>query len=103
VQSVTVPLLTDEQIAEVKTIRIQLEGEAAAIAAKKATPFQIAHITEINDAFFSSLRDADARKASELNREFHLAVVAVAEMPIMLSTAEMMCKHPTGAAYLDRT
>jgi hypothetical protein len=32
----------------------------------------------------------DASKASELNREFHLAVVAVAEMPIMLPTVEMM-------------
>lgn len=90
VQSVTVPLLTDEQIAEVRTIRILLEGEAAAIAAKKATAKQIDNVAAINDAFFASLQSGDSRKASELNREFHLAVVAVAEMPIVMSTVEMM-------------
>jgi DNA-binding GntR family transcriptional regulator len=89
-RSVTVPLLAGEQIAEVKTIRILLEGDAAAIAAKKATATQIDDIAEINDTFFASLRGGDTRKESELNRKFHLAVVAVAEMPIVLSTVEVM-------------
>ena len=90
VQSVTVPLLTPEQIAEVKTIRILMEGEAAAIAAQKATSSQIDHVEKINDTFFSSLRDGDPHQASELNREFHLAVVRIAEMPSLLAIVETM-------------
>jgi DNA-binding GntR family transcriptional regulator len=90
VQAVTVPLLTDAQIAEVRTIRIALEGEAAALAAAKATGEQVANLTRINDAFFSALRDGDPHQASELNREFHLAVVAIAEMPTLSSMVEMM-------------
>ncbi|MCW6511222.1 GntR family transcriptional regulator [Lichenifustis flavocetrariae] len=90
VQAVTVPMLSDEQIAEVRTIRIALEGEAAALAARKVTGRQIADITRINDAFFSALRDGDPHQASELNREFHLAVVSIAEMPTLSSMVEMM-------------
>jgi DNA-binding GntR family transcriptional regulator len=88
--SVVVPRLTTRQIAELKTIRALLEGESAAVAATLATPEQIAEITRINDAFFACMRGGDPRQASEYNREFHLAVVAIAEMPILLATVETM-------------
>jgi DNA-binding GntR family transcriptional regulator len=88
--SVAVPVLTQDQITELKTIRILLEGEAASVAALKATDIQIVEVSRINEAFFASLRNGNPHQASEYNRKFHLAVVAIAEMPILLATVEMM-------------
>jgi DNA-binding GntR family transcriptional regulator len=99
VQTVTVPELSNEQIAELKTIRILLEGEAAAVAATIATPAQINHLARINDAFFASLQDGDPHQASEYNREFHLALVAIAEMPTVLSMVEMMWARMGGLIH----
>jgi DNA-binding GntR family transcriptional regulator len=89
-QSVIVPSPTEMQIAELKTIRILLEGEAASVAAAKATIAQVAEVSDINESFFASLRNGDPHQASEYNREFHLAVARIAEMPTLLSIVEML-------------
>jgi DNA-binding GntR family transcriptional regulator len=89
-QTIAVPVLSEASVAELKMIRIHLEGEAAAAAALKATRKEVAKIRRINEAFFNALDQGDPHQASNYNREFHLAVVALAEMPIVLTTVEMM-------------
>ena len=89
-QTISVPVLSQERISELKTIRILLEGEAASVAAQKATAREVREAARINDAFFTALRDGDPHQASEFNRAFHLAIVAMADMPILLTTVEMM-------------
>jgi DNA-binding GntR family transcriptional regulator len=89
-QTIAVPILSESSVAELKMIRMHLEGEAAAAAALKATRKEVAAVRRINEAFFKALDQGDPHQASDYNREFHLAVVAIAEMPIVLTTVEMM-------------
>jgi DNA-binding GntR family transcriptional regulator len=89
-QTISVPVLSETSVAELKMIRMHLEGEAAAAAAKKVTQKELGSVRKINDAFFAALDKGDPHRASEYNREFHLAVVAIADMPIVLTTVEMM-------------
>jgi DNA-binding GntR family transcriptional regulator len=89
-QTIAVPILSESSVAELKMIRMHLEGEAAAAAALKATRKEVAAVRRINEDFFKALDQGDPHQASDYNREFHLAVVAIAEMPIVLTTVEMM-------------
>jgi DNA-binding GntR family transcriptional regulator len=89
-QSFCIPKLTPEQVSELQTIRILLEGEAAAVAALKASVAEIRELTAVNEAFVAAMSAGDLLEASTRNRQFHLAVVAIAAMPLLLATVEVM-------------
>src|ERR1700710_2982563 len=71
-QTIDVPILSESSVAELKMIRMHLEGEAAAAAALKATRKEVAAVDRINEAFFKALDQGDPHQASDYNRECHL-------------------------------
>src|SRR5689334_24391086 len=68
---VTVPDLTVARYMEIRTIRMELEGLAAELAAKHVTPADLERIVRIQARFEAADRAHAADKAIGLNREFH--------------------------------
>ncbi|MEP9379304.1 GntR family transcriptional regulator [Aquabacter sp. CN5-332] len=87
--SIHVPKLDPRQLREVQLIRIHLEGESAARAAEVITPQQLAELAQIQHAFIEAAR-TDPAKASFLNRDFHFALLRIANLPILEGVVENM-------------
>jgi len=87
---VTVPDLTVSRYMEIRTIRIELEGLAAELAAKNATPADVKAIADLQSRF----EDADRAHASDasirLNREFHFTVYGWSRMQMLISHIESL-------------
>jgi DNA-binding GntR family transcriptional regulator len=69
-----------EQAFEVRAI---LEGRAAALAARKATPADIAAITSAFDGAERAIESADFRAMLAMDRHFHLAVAMATGNPML--------------------
>lgn len=86
--TVTVPELTLDQLLEIRSIRVALEGQTAAIAAREATGEEILHL----EAIQSRIADCHARQsfaeAVDLNTEFHLALCKAGRRPITYDLVE---------------
>lgn len=87
--SVQVPNLSPQSLREVQRIRMELEGTAAARAAELATKADIKALKAINAEFIKAAAVSPA-KASLLNRDFHFAILRLAQMPILESICENM-------------
>ena len=87
--SISVPRLDTRQLREIQLIRVQLEGAAAERAAAIISDDQLANLESIQHAFIDAARN-DPQRASVLNRDFHFAVLRIAEMPILESIVENM-------------
>jgi len=87
--SVQVPSLSSQSLREVQRIRIELEGLAAFRAAELATKADVDALKALNTQFIAAAADDPAR-ASLLNRDFHFAVLKLAQMPILESICENM-------------
>jgi len=70
--SVQVPYLSPDALREIRCIRMELEGLAAAQAALRITNGQIRELEAIQRRFVAAVR-TDAKQASLHNREFALA------------------------------
>jgi DNA-binding GntR family transcriptional regulator len=85
-----VPLMTRARFIELRSIRVALEGMAAAHAATRATARELSNLREHHRRF----RDAAARTrpdpavAIRANQRLHFAVYAAARMPVLLSLIE---------------
>ena len=88
--SFRVPVLTPSQVGEILAIRLLLEGEAAAQAARKATDEEIQNLRKLNERFMRAFRNNDLVASSTLNRSFHFAILEMAKMPVLQSTIEIM-------------
>jgi len=78
--SVQVPYLSPDALREIRCIRMELEGLAAAQAALRITNGQIRELEAIQRRFVAAVR-TDAKQASLHNREFHFALLRIAAMP----------------------
>jgi len=87
--SVQVPDLSPQSLREVQRIRIELEGLAAARAAELVTP-QVMDVLKGINAKFIAAAATDPAKASLLNRDFHFAILKLAQMPILEGICENM-------------
>lgn len=87
--SIFVPHLTVVQLREVLLIRQLLEGEAAAIAARRINAPELEQL-EAMHAAFQAAATLDASQAALLNREFHFGVMSAAHMPVLTKTLENM-------------
>ena len=87
---VTVPPLTLARYMEVRTIRLELEGLAAKLAAAHATEADIGRLTEIQNAFETVDRAGDPEKAFLYNRDFHFAVYRLSGMEMLVSHIESL-------------
>ncbi|MCB1385576.1 MAG: GntR family transcriptional regulator [Nitratireductor sp.] len=87
--SVQVPELDPARMREVQLIRIHLEGEAAALAATRITDSRLSELKALNERFIEAAA-SDPAEASLLNRDFHFAILRLADKPILEGICENM-------------
>ncbi len=86
--TVTVPRLTRDQLLEIRSIRVDLEGRCAEEAARSATAAQIAELSGIHDEIIAAQRNQDFRAAVDLNTQFHLELCRISGLPITYELVE---------------
>lgn len=88
--SVRVPVLNERQFAEVRELRVMLEGRAAAGAALHADADDVARLEEIHQRM-AALSDAgDASGALAAAERFHMDVYRLARLPVLLRMIESL-------------
>lgn len=97
--TVLVPLLNEERVHELLTIRRALEATAAQQAAPRLDTKQIARIRDLNDQLVDADRKGDYRAVIQLNWRFHFEIYRAAEMPTLTRLIES-CWLQTGS-YLN--
>jgi DNA-binding GntR family transcriptional regulator len=68
-----------EEYMEIRGIRIELEGQAAAAAAERATESDIRRLDRLVRENARALRAADRALATELNQKFHFEIIRIAD------------------------
>lgn len=86
--TVTVPELTLDQLMEIRMIRMDLEGKAAAAAAGRAGPAEIAGLEEIQERIAACHEAGTFDAAVHLNTEFHLDLCRAGGLPIVYELVE---------------
>ncbi|GCA51062.1 MULTISPECIES: GntR family transcriptional regulator [Sinorhizobium] len=81
--------LAPAELREIQFIRHHLEGESAALAAERITSKQLANLEHLQEAFRVAA-GTDPQEASLINRQFHFAVVAASDLPLVFATVENM-------------
>jgi DNA-binding GntR family transcriptional regulator len=80
--------MSEERFAEVRTLRLMLEGEAAARAAPRATAEDVKKLEAIHDRM-AALREAGDTAGELVEAErFHMEVYALARMPVLQRMVE---------------
>ena len=102
--SISVPRIDTKQLREIQVIRVNLEGAAAERAAPIISDTQLAHLESIQHAFIAAARN-NPQEASVRNRDFHFAILRIAEMPILEGIVENMwvLMGPFLRVFHDRT
>ncbi len=75
---------------EIRDIRLELEGMAAARAAQNATPEDIARLESMVQANEVAINAQDIRTAVGLNQRFHFEYCKIAGMPVMLEILQRL-------------
>ncbi|MBB4312345.1 GntR family transcriptional regulator [Roseospira marina] len=97
--TVFVPVLTEERVRELLTIRLALEGTAAREAAPRMTLGQIAAARAANDQLLEANQERDYRRVMQLNWQFHFEIYRATGMPMLTRLIET-CWLKTGS-YLN--
>lgn len=87
-RSLTVPRLSVDQYLELRRIRLELEGLAAAEAAAHVTPRDLAELAAIHQALLAAEGGGAWADATRLNWHFHRTVYRAARMPELLNLIE---------------
>ena len=87
-RSVRVPVLTDAQFREVVELRLDLEGKAASCAAERAGPADVQALEAIHAAMTAARLDGRMEAMMVENERFHMALCALAAMPLLLRLVE---------------
>ena len=88
--SVRVPVLGEERFCEVRDLRMTLEGEAAARAARRATPEDVARLEALHEEMAAQREAGDAAAARVAAERFHMDVYRLAGMPVLLRMVESL-------------
>src|ERR1700712_4018609 len=70
-RSARVPVLTRRQVEQILELREELEGKAAALAARNITLVQIEHLRALQQGMEQSVAKGDSRAHLSLNMAFH--------------------------------
>jgi len=89
-RAITVARLSLAQYTELRRIRLELEGLAAAEAAPRATDAVVAELEALNGAMFAAQDAQDWPEAVRLNWRFHHCVYRAAGMPELLCLIETL-------------
>jgi len=87
-RSLAVPVLSHERWQEVQSLRVMLEGTAAALAVPRLTASVIRDLSEANKAMRRAVEKRDGRNYLESNRRFHFTLYRAANRPVMLQVIE---------------
>jgi DNA-binding GntR family transcriptional regulator len=71
-----------DEYMEIRGIRIELEGDAAAAAAERATETDIRRLDRLVRENTRALRAGDKPLATELNQKFHFEIIRIADRPV---------------------
>ncbi|GJD50858.1 HTH-type transcriptional regulator McbR [Methylobacterium crusticola] len=88
--TVVVPMLTLAELLEIRAIRIDLEGRAAATAALIASADAIDGLAAIHAAISDCHRTRAFARAVDLNTEFHLGLCRLGRLPVLYEIVEML-------------
>ena len=90
--AVRVPLMTRADFIELTTIRLNLEGMAAQIAAGQITPTEFARVRRYHERFRSAARRPrpNASVVIRANQQLHFAIYQCARMPTLLRLIEAL-------------
>lgn len=87
-RSVRVPLMTRDRILELRDIRMAVEGLASAKAAAVAGKKQVARLRRIAGEIAAARERGDSITDRQKIREFHFAVYAIPDQPVLLRVIE---------------
>ncbi|WP_042445133.1 GntR family transcriptional regulator [Azospirillum sp. B510] len=82
-RDIRVPMLSRATYLEIRDIRVQLEGMAAAQAALKITPARIGQLEALLIRNEEAMAAGDTALATELNQIFHFKLSEAAAMPVL--------------------
>lgn len=84
-RAVRVPVMTARDFAELARIRAEVEGFAAAEAARRRNPEELAAIAAAEEAFraLAEMPGHDSAQSVPLNRDVHFAIYRAAGMPLL--------------------
>lgn len=85
--AVYVPSNSAKRLEEAMTIRLHLEGEAAAAAATKISRRQYLELCAIQEDFIEAAAQSP-EQAGVLNRQFHFRLLEISDMPMTTSIVE---------------
>jgi DNA-binding GntR family transcriptional regulator len=91
-RAVRVPLMTLSTFRELTSIRVVVEGHAAAVAAQQATADEIGEAARYEADFLreSGKTHPDLAKAVAANRDLHFSVYRAAHMPVLMQMIERL-------------
>jgi DNA-binding GntR family transcriptional regulator len=87
---VTVPDLTLARYMEIRTVRIELEGLAAELAAQNSGDTALDAIADVQARFETAERAHVPNDAMRLNREFHFLVYRLSGIEMLISHIESL-------------
>ncbi|GLX15262.1 GntR family transcriptional regulator [Pseudomonas straminea] len=82
-RDIRVPVLSQAQYAEIRNIRLALEGLAAETAAAKVSAEQLQMLERNIRDNLKAVHDGDLIAALKLNQAFHFALAEIADMPLL--------------------
>lgn len=89
-RSVRIPHIDPERFSEICTLRMDVEGRAAARAAELATSSQIAELEAIHEEMIALKKAKQFKESFAENQRFHAAFCAIADMPLHYRIAETL-------------
>jgi DNA-binding GntR family transcriptional regulator len=89
-RSARVPMLNRRQVEQILELRQQLEGKAAALAARNITLVQIEHLRALQDGIEQSIEKGDSRTHTALNMAFHFEIYRIADNPVLIPLIQML-------------
>jgi DNA-binding GntR family transcriptional regulator len=89
-RSARVPVLTRRQVEQLLELREDLEGKAAALAARNITLVQIEHLRALQQGIEQSIARGDSRAHTSLNMAFHFEIYRIADNPILIPLIQML-------------
>ncbi len=89
-RDIRVAQLTLAEYLEIRDIRLELEGMAAARAAQIATANDVAHVEALIVSNEHALKIGDIQTAVGLNQQFHFEYCRIANMPVLQGILERL-------------
>lgn len=87
--AIHVPVLDSARLKEIQLIRMHLEGAATERAAERITDKQLKRLEAIQADFIEAAATSP-KKASLRNRDFHFALIEIADLPLVESIVEKL-------------